>query len=165
MAKIQKSPAEQIYDRVFPTTTRHKKYPGLHTYLNEGGSIFPLVDMGESGLVKRYGMTAEDAKAFTRAANSMGIYIKRQYIEAILTGDVHKSTARAPKKKDSSGSTRSMVDGPSYERLFRTDFGSLCPPRCPGKPVVTGCLSGRTDAVDQRANRTCWRHTGGIPLA
>lgn len=128
MAKIQKSPAEQIYDRVFPTTTRHKKYPGLHTYLNEGGSIFPLVDMGESGLVKRYGMTAEDAKAFTRAANSMGIYIKRQYIEAILTGDVHKSTARAPKKKDSSGSTRSMVDGPSYERLFRTDFGSLCPP-------------------------------------
>ncbi|WP_192562202.1 Tc toxin subunit A [Pseudomonas gozinkensis] len=129
MAKIQKRPAEQMYERLFATTTRRKKYPGLHTYLNKGGSIFPLVDMGESGLVKQYRMTAEDAKAFMRAANSMAIYIKRQYIEAILTGDVHKKTARTPKNKGSSGSMRSMVDGPSYEKLFQTDFGSLCPPR------------------------------------
>lgn len=127
MAKTIKRASEQIYDRLFSTGTRRKKYPGLQAYLSKGGSIFPLVEMGEHGLVKDYRMSPADAKAFLRQASSMAIYIRRQFIEYTLTGGERGKTGKALKKGRSSGML-SMVDGPNYAKLFETDFDTLCLP-------------------------------------
>ncbi|MHC8383295.1 Tc toxin subunit A [Pseudomonas sp. LB3P14] len=127
MAKTITRAAEQMYDQLFSTRTRRKKYPGLQAYLSKGGSIFPLVEMGEHGLVKDYRMSPADAKAFLRQASSMAIYIRRQFIEHTLNGGEQGETGKALKKGPSSGML-SMVDGPSYAKLFKTDFDTLCLP-------------------------------------
>lgn len=126
MAKTRKGAAEQIYDQLFATRTRRKKYPALQTYLSQGGSIFPLVDKGVHGLISDYRMTAEDAGALLRQLNSMAIYIRRQFIEHTLTGGKPMKARKVRKTGPSSGML-SMVDGPDYRDLFKTDFDTLCP--------------------------------------
>lgn len=127
MAKTRKGAAEQIYDQLFATRTRRKKYPVLQTYLSQGGSIFPLVDKGVHGLISDYRMTAEDAGALLRQLNSMAIYIRRQFIEHTLTGGKPIKVRKVRKSGPSSG-ILSMVDGPAYRDLFGTKFDTLCPP-------------------------------------
>lgn len=128
MAKTRKQPSEQIYEQLFASRESGEQYPTLQTYLSEGGSIFPLVDMGVHGLEKTYRMSTEDAQAFLRRASSMAIYLKRRYIEATLIGDRPGKKGKAQKAAEPAGEVLSMVPGPSYETLFRTDFGGLCPP-------------------------------------
>jgi hypothetical protein len=127
MAKTRKRPAEQMYEQLFPTRARRKKYPGLQAYLSQGGSIFPLVENGIPGLVKDYQMSREDAQAFLRQASSMAIYVRRRFIEHTLTGGQQEKTGKTLKKASSSG-LRSMVRGPTFEELFDPEFDSSCPP-------------------------------------
>jgi hypothetical protein len=127
MAKTRKGAAEQIYDQLFATRTRRKKYPALHTYLSQGGSIFPLVDKGIHGLVADYRMTTEDARVLLRQLNSMAIYIRRRFIEHTLTGGKPGKARKGRKTGPASGVLR-MVDGPDYRSLFGTDFEALCSP-------------------------------------
>lgn len=122
MAKILKRPAEQMYDQLFGTHTRRKKYPTLKDYLSNGGSIFPLVEMGEQGLVRDFGVSLDDARQFLRRANSMAIYVRRQFIEQSLHSD--KAEGEGPRS-----GLLSMVRGPSFEWLFSPNFDSLCPPQ------------------------------------
>lgn len=127
MAKTRKRPAEQMYEQLFPTRARRKKYPGLQAYLSQGGSIFPLVEKGIQGLVKDYRMSREDAQAFLRQASSMAIYIRRRFIEHTLTGGQQKKAGKALNKSSSSG-VLSMVSGPSFETLFSPNYDGSCPP-------------------------------------
>jgi hypothetical protein len=127
MTKTRKRPAEQMYEQLFPTRARRKKYPGLHAYLSKGGSIFTLVEKGFQGLVKDYRMSREDAQAFLRQASSMAIYIRRRFIEHTLTGGQQEKTGKALKKASSSG-LLSMVPGPTFETLFNPNFEGSCPP-------------------------------------
>ncbi|WP_085697201.1 Tc toxin subunit A [Pseudomonas sp. B26(2017)] len=127
MAKTRKRPAEQMYEQLFPTRARRKKYPGLQAYLSQGGSIFPLVEKGIQGLVKDYRMSREDAQAFLRQASSMAIYIRRRFIEHTLTGGHQETIGKAQKKAPSSG-LLSMVPGPTFETLLNPNFDGSCPP-------------------------------------
>ena len=127
MAKTRKRPAEQMYEQLFPTRARRKKYPGLQAYLSRGGSIFPLVEKGIPGLMKDYRMSSEDAQAFLRQASSMAIYVRRRFIESTLTGGQQEKNGKALKKASSSG-LLSMVSGPTFEALFNPNFDGSCPP-------------------------------------
>lgn len=119
MADSAIRPAQQLLQQVFSETQR-KTYGTLQRYIDEGGSIFPLVEMGVSGLVGKYQMSAEDAQRWLRGANSLAIYVRRQFIEHSL----HGSDLSV---KPASG-LLSMVEGPSYESLFKPLFDRLCPP-------------------------------------
>ncbi|WP_085689483.1 MULTISPECIES: Tc toxin subunit A [unclassified Pseudomonas] len=127
MANTRLRPAEELYERLFATRTRRKKYPALHTYLTKGGSIFPLVENGIDGLVKDYRMSREDAQAFLRQASSMAIYIRRQFIEHTLTCTEQQKPGKAL-KKTASNAVNSLVDGPTFETLFKPNFIGSCPP-------------------------------------
>jgi len=113
-------PALQLLNQVF-SEQQLTQYAGLGTYLREGGSIFSLVEKGVQGLVMDYGISPDDARRFLRRANSMAIYVRRQFIEHSLHGD--KAEGAGPRS-----GLLSMVDGPSFERLFSPRFDSLCPP-------------------------------------
>jgi hypothetical protein len=113
-------PASQLFTQVF-SEEQLTQYAGLQAYLDAGGSIFPLVEKGVRGLVTDYGVSPDDARRFLRRANSMAIYVRRQFIEHSLHG------AEKEGKKPGSG-LLSMVQGPSFERLFNPNFDNLCPP-------------------------------------
>jgi hypothetical protein len=98
------------------------EYAAITTYLNEGGSIFPLVEMGARGLMKQYNLSADDAQRFSRRANSMAIYVRRQFIEQRLQHD-----KQVPKGAGSG--LLSLVEGPSFEALFKPEFDGFCPPQ------------------------------------
>jgi len=127
MAKTRLRPAAELYERLFATRTRRKKYPALHTYLTQGGSIFPLVEKGVDSLVKDYRMSREDAQAFLRQASSMAIYIRRRFIEHTLTYTEQQTPGKALKKPASSALS-SLVEGPTFEKLFKPNFIGSCPP-------------------------------------
>lgn len=122
MAKTLKRPAEQMYEQLFGTRTRRKKYPALKDYLSKGGSIFPLIEMGERGLVRDFGVSPDDARQFLRRANSMAIFVRRQFIEHSLQSE--KTEGAGP-----SSGLSSMVKGPTFERLFNPNFDGSCPPQ------------------------------------
>lgn len=116
-------PALQMFDQLFGDE-QHAQNLGLDnlkTYLEQGGSIFPLVEKGVQGLVREQRLSPDDARRFLRGANSMATYLRRQFIEQTLTGNRNATTR-------SSSGLLSMVDGPTYQVLIGTDFAALCPP-------------------------------------
>ncbi|MFJ3008924.1 Tc toxin subunit A [Pseudomonas fluorescens] len=114
-------PVEQLLSQVFDAEQR-KTYADLSTYLESGGSIFPLVERGVRGLVRDYQLQPEDAQAFLRRANALAVFVRRQFIEHTLRGSATQLT------RPDSG-LLSMVNGPSFEQLFSPGFGDLCPPQ------------------------------------
>ncbi|MGE8188921.1 Tc toxin subunit A [Pseudomonas sp. NPDC086278] len=118
---VELRPASQLLNQVFSEEQR-AQYAALQTYIEQGGSIFPLVEKGVQGLVNDYGVSADDAREFLRRANSMAIYVRRQFIEHSLCRPDTAATG-------SVSGLLSMVAGPSFERLFSPDFDSFCPPQ------------------------------------
>jgi hypothetical protein len=114
-------PAQQLLAQVFSDEQR-ETYPDFCTYIKDGGSIFPLVEQGVQGLIRAYRMKPEDAQAFWRAANSLAIFVRRQFIEHSLSGSTTRLTRPA-------SGLLSIVTGPSYEQLFDPKFDALCPPQ------------------------------------
>ncbi|WP_367372702.1 Tc toxin subunit A [Pseudomonas lini] len=114
-------PALQLLNQVFSKDQR-TQYADLYTYLEEGGSIFPLVEKGVQGLVRDFNVSSEDARRFLRRANSMAIYVRRQFIE-------HSLRSRETDEAGATSGLLSMISGPSFETLFRPEFDSFCPPQ------------------------------------
>lgn len=114
-------PASQLLNQVFSEEQR-ERYDTLQAYLNEGGSIFPLVEGGLRGLVRDYGVSPNDARQFLRRANSMAIYVRRQFIE-------HSLQRQKTHEAGPVSGLSSMVEGPSFERLFSPNFDDACPPQ------------------------------------
>ncbi|MFJ2711786.1 Tc toxin subunit A [Pseudomonas sp. NPDC087346] len=113
-------PIEQLFARTFSEQQR-ETYADFCAYLKNDGSVFPVVERGVQGLIKDYQLSPDDARAFLRGANSLAIYIRRQFIEHSLTSDaVHVTQSKS--------GLLSMVAGPSYELLFQPNFDALCPP-------------------------------------
>ncbi|BBP72542.1 hypothetical protein PHLH6_45460 [Pseudomonas sp. Seg1] len=115
-------PALQLFAQLFGEG-QHVQDTGLknlQSYLEQEGSIFPLVEKGVQGLIRELELRPDDAKRFLRRANSMATYVRRQFIEQTLTGD--KTAAARP-----SSGLLSMVEGPDYHNLIGTDFAALCP--------------------------------------
>ena len=118
-----RSPGLQLFHELFPPEENivpNAALEKLKAYLEAGGSIFPLVEKGVSGMVRDEQVSAEDAQRFLRRANSMATYLRRRFIE-------HKLSGNKDKLPGPSG-LLSMVDGPSYQYLFDTSFSSMCPP-------------------------------------
>ncbi|MFG6207345.1 Tc toxin subunit A [Pseudomonas retamae] len=93
----------------------------LKSYLEEGGSIFPLVEGGARGLERNYGVKKDDARRFLRRANSMAFYIRRRFIEQGLQ-------RQKPTKEVPQNGILSMVPGPTIEDLFDPNYDAFCPP-------------------------------------
>lgn len=121
MATSPSRPALQLFEQAFSQPSQREGYAGLATYLSEGKSIFPLVEQGVRGLMQTYELTEDDAKAFLEQANALAIYVRRQFIEHTLFRD--PATAPGPQS-----GLLSMVEGPSFQRLFNVDFDALSPP-------------------------------------
>ncbi|MBV4550569.1 virulence plasmid 28 protein [Pseudomonas sp. SWRI102] len=118
-------PVVQLMNQLF-SQKQLGEYPALRTYIEADGSIFPLVEKGVRGLVRDYGVTPDDAHRFLRRANSMALYVRRQFIEHSLYAK--RSDTRPV---GAGGGLLSMVQGPNFEQLFmRGDsFDRLCPPQ------------------------------------
>ena len=114
-------PALQLLTQVF-SDQQLTAYATLQTYLEEGGSIFALVEKGVQGLVRDFGVSPDDARQLLRRFNSMAIYLRRQFIE-------HSLYDSAKVRRRASSGLLSMVQGPSFELLFNPRFDSLCPPQ------------------------------------
>nr|WP_315437963.1 Tc toxin subunit A [uncultured Pseudomonas sp.] len=114
-------PVQQWLRQVFSDEQR-ETYADFCDHLENGGSVFPLVEQGVQGLVRHYRMNPDDAQTFLRRANSLAVFVRRQFIEHSLSG----SNARVT--RPGSG-LLSRVDGPSYEQLFSPDFDAMCPPQ------------------------------------
>jgi hypothetical protein len=115
-------PAAQLFIQLFgeQTSTAQNRLSKLWSYIEQGGSIFPLVEKGLAVLVGEYGLEQEEARRFLRRANSLATYVRRRFIEDHAQGDKVGSTG------PSSG-LMSLVDGPQLERLFDLQLKAKCP--------------------------------------
>ncbi len=115
-------PGLQLYAQLFPEdpTAQNASVQPLKTYLENGGSIFPLVEKGVEYLASKYQMNRQDAQRFLRRANSMATYLSRQFIEQQLHGGGGVA--------EPADGLLSLVTGPRYEVLFQTEFEKLALP-------------------------------------
>jgi hypothetical protein len=120
MADSPNRVALQMLDQLFVKQAEFEQNLSLRSYLNEGGSIFPLVEKGAKGLVRDFNMSPEDAQVFLRRANGVASFIRRQFIEKTLYGDENSGS-------EPSSGLLSMVTGPNYRGLFAPNFDELCP--------------------------------------
>lgn len=116
-------PPLQLFDQLFSKEQRAQNVglQNLETYLQNGGSIYPLVEKGVQCMVQEHQLSVEQAQQYWRGANSLATSQRRHFIEQTLRG-----TRPAPKR--SSSGLLSIVDGPNYHALIGTDFSALCPP-------------------------------------
>lgn len=115
-------PGLQLYTQLFTeeATVQNTGLQNLKAYLEDGGSIFPLVEMGVPGMVSKHEISVEEAQRFLHRANSMATYLSRQFIERELHAGNGAQT--------SSSGLLSIVVGPKYEDLFFTPFDRMCLP-------------------------------------
>jgi hypothetical protein len=113
-------PSLQLFNQLFDVQ-RSKEYSALKEYLEDDGAFFSLAEKGARGLMRDYGLSAQDAQRFIRAANALAIVVRRQFIER--TSCLDEATPYQP-----SSGLLSIVAGPSYEVLFRPNFDLMCPP-------------------------------------
>lgn len=121
MAVVDDSPLQQMFQEVFPEAEQRERYGELTAFIEEGGSVFPLVEKGAQGLERDFGLSPADAQQYLRRANALAIYVRRQFIEHTLSSD------KTEPMKPMSG-LLSLVPGPSYEKLFLGNVEGLCPP-------------------------------------
>ena len=114
--KTLRRPPLELFGQVFGKQQNYKKFSGLKAYLERGDSIFPLVEKGVEGLARDFMISHEDAQKFLHRANSLAIYLRRQFIEHSLTG-----------QKPASQPAGGFNTGPSYELLFPTSFEQFAP--------------------------------------
>lgn len=119
----QSRPAVQLMKQIL-SPEQLVRYPALGKYIEDGGSIFPLVEKGAQGLVREFNLPLDDARRFLRRCNSMALYVRRQFIEHSLYGI--GTDTRAAGARDG---LLSMVKGPSFDELFRPKFDEMCPPQ------------------------------------
>lgn len=115
-------PAAQLMTQLFSQEQR-TEYAALGEYLEKGGSIFPLVEGGVKGLVRGFGVSPDDARQFLRRANSMALYVRRQFIEHGLR-DAGTQAQSSPRS-----GLLSIVKGPTFDTLFGPGFDRMCPPQ------------------------------------
>ncbi|MFI8223950.1 Tc toxin subunit A [Pseudomonas sp. NPDC085632] len=115
-------PAAQLFIQLFgeQTSTAQNRLSKLWSYIEQGGSIFPLVERGLPVLVGEYGLEQEEAQRFLRRANSLATYVRRRFIERHAQGDKVGPTG------PSSG-LMSLVVGPRLERMFDLQLKTKCP--------------------------------------
>ncbi|MBX9406101.1 Ig-like domain-containing protein [Pseudomonas baetica] len=114
-------PGLQLFDQLFPSEEQNVQNAGLkklRDYLEQGGSILSLVAKGVQGMVRDEQVSPQDAKRFLYRANSMATFLRRQYIECTLGGG----------NVDDQSGFASLVDGPTFEVLFKPNFNAMCPP-------------------------------------
>ncbi|TMU81688.1 virulence plasmid 28 protein [Pseudomonas fluorescens] len=131
-------PVVQMFEQIFGEAQIQENagLGKLRSYLEQGGSIFPLVEKGAQALVSEHQLSVDDARQLIRRANSYVTYIRREFIEHTLKGD--KTTPTDP-----SSGLLSMVDGPKYEIIFETPFDSMCPPE-----ALESCISPVAYLID-----------------
>lgn len=127
MADAHDRPAVQMLNQAF-APEELKKHAALATYFEEGGSIFPLIEKGVSGLVREYNLDPVQARQLLRRANSMATYLRRQFIEHTLAGERANEDEDDVARQPFSG-LLSIVPGPSYQGLFDPSFEQLTPPQ------------------------------------
>ncbi len=115
-------PAVQLFIQLFgeQTSTAQDRLSKLRSYVEQGGSFFPLVEKGLAVLVGEYGLEQEEARRFLRRANSLATYVRRRFIEHHVQWDKVGSTG------PTSG-LMSLVDGPQLERIFDLQLRAKCP--------------------------------------
>ncbi|VVM63309.1 Tc toxin subunit A [Pseudomonas fluorescens] len=135
---VASRPVVQMFEQIFGEAhiTENAGLGKLRSYLEQGGSIFPLVEKGAQALVSEYQLSVGDARQLIRRANSYVTYIRREFIEHTLKGDQTTQT-------DPSSGLLSMVDGPKYEIIFKTPFDSMCPPE-----ALESCISPVAYLID-----------------
>lgn len=116
-------PAAQLFIQLFgqQTSTAQNRLSKLWSYVEEGGSFFPLVEKGIPLLVGEYGLEQEEARRFLRRANSLASYVRRRFIEHPVKRDNAGSTG------PSSGLMSLVDDGPQLERIFDLQLRAKCP--------------------------------------
>ena len=115
-------PAAQLFIQLFgeQPTTAQNRLSTLWSYIEQGGSFFPLVEKGLAVLVGEYGLEQEEARHFLRRANSLATYVRRRFIEH------HAQEEKAGSTGPSSG-LMTLVDGPQLERIFDLQLRTKCP--------------------------------------
>ncbi|KHA71090.1 virulence plasmid 28 protein [Pseudomonas chlororaphis] len=115
-------PAAQLFIQLFgeQTPAVQNRLSKLWSYVEQGGSFFPLVEKGLAVLVGEYGLEQEEARRFLRRANSLATYVRRRFIEHHAQMDKVGSTG------PSSG-LMSIVVGPQLERIFDLQLRAKCP--------------------------------------
>ncbi|MCG6573539.1 hypothetical protein EGM97_02320 [Pseudomonas sp. AF32] len=92
----------------------------LEQYFAAGGSVCALARKGVAGLVSEYELEREDAEALALRLNGLATRVLRSFIEDQLT-------RHEPLPSYLRQGVLALVDGPTYEGLFKPNFGNKCP--------------------------------------
>lgn len=93
---------------------------GLEQYFAAGGSVCALARKGVAGLMSEYELEREDAETLALRLNGLATRVLRSFIEDQLT-------RHEPLPSHLRQGLLALVDGPTYEGLFKPNFGNKCP--------------------------------------
>jgi len=87
----------------------------------DNSSVLQLARMGHQELIDSFGLSSHEARLVQDKAKSALVHIARQFRE-------HRVTRHTPRNPLHYTGFSGLLDGPSYEKLFRTDWGATTRP-------------------------------------
>lgn len=99
---------------------RLEKQDKLRAFINDGGTVVDLVNKGQTGLVKEFGLHSQEAGALIELAHSLALHIAREFRE-------QRSLMSAPVATVPRNGVRALVTGPTFVNMFKPDFSRNTP--------------------------------------
>lgn len=113
--QIARSICQQLADE-----REEEPFAALEEYFAAGGSVCALARKGVMGLVSDYGLEIEDAQAVALRLNGLATWVLRHFIEEQLTRP-------EPLPMHLRQGLLALVDGPTFQDLFKPNFAAKCP--------------------------------------
>ena len=93
-------------------------------FIQEGGTVFDLLDMGPQGIVKKFDVHLQDAHGFLEQATVLAVHAAREFSE-------HQLVLQGPPNPLHHTGIRPPGDSPTFDDLFETDWENCTPAQSP----------------------------------
>ncbi len=123
MSKDINPSLKQLFELI-PDTDKVETGDRVTRFIEEGGSVFRLLEMGHQGVVERFGLHSTTARLLMDQAKSLALYAARQYREQLLV-------AQTPVNPLHQTGIQALVESPTYDELFKPNWEGYSPSGSP----------------------------------
>jgi len=124
MSKDISNPVLEQLFRLIPGTADQSTMTRCQDFIQQGGSVFDLLDMGVRGVVETLDLHYSDAKALLEKATSLAVFVAREYRERQLV-------MQSPPNPLHRTGIRAWGNTPTFDQLFDADWENCTPSQSP----------------------------------
>ncbi|WP_207285832.1 Tc toxin subunit A [Pseudomonas sp. FW300-N2A2] len=124
MSNSHSNPALEQLFRLTLDTDEPSVMSRCQGFIQEGGTVFDLLDMGSQGIVKKFDVHLQDVHGFLKQATVLAVHAAREFSE-------HQLVLQGPSNPLHYTGIKPPGDSPTFDDLFKPDWENCTPSQSP----------------------------------